>query len=62
MVAIVDNAVTNFDPLEVCPLDGKLPGYIFKLLTINIFCDDLVITLGEFFNILKSDSLEQEIK
>lgn len=33
-----------------------------KLITIKMICDGLGITLGEFFNTPKFDSLEQEIK
>ena len=33
-----------------------------KLLTINILCDGLGITLGEFFSTETFDSLEQEIQ
>ena len=32
-----------------------------KLLTIKLICDGLGITLGEFFNTLEFDALEQEI-
>ena len=33
-----------------------------KLITINMICDGLDITLGEFFSTPEFDSLEQELK
>ena len=62
----------NIRPNELANLSGVTPSTVYSMLddrrkelsinTIKKLCDGLGITLGEFFNTVLFDNLEQEIK
>ena len=62
----------NIRPNELANLSGVTPSTVYSMLderrrdlsiiTIKKLCDGLEISLGEFFNTVVFDTLEQEIK